>query len=128
VEDPDGANQSFAPVPGDGTVAVTFGTPQLTVDPAVGIDGFATEVCGYGFVPATLATLSWTKGIPFTTLVPVSSSGTFCASMLVLPGDVLGPRQVLATPSGGPGAAARYLVEAGPLAPKDSSGDPVDRS
>lgn len=50
-----------------------------------------TKVCGTGFVANATVALAWTVGIPATTVTRADAGGSFCAELLVLPGDQLGP-------------------------------------
>lgn len=67
----------------------------LVLDPPLGPTGFVTGAVGTGFVPGPV-TLAWVGGIGTTTTI-AGPDGTFSARVLVLPGDRLGPRALVAT-------------------------------
>jgi hypothetical protein len=109
---------------------VTGCTRSLTVDPAVLEPGQVTRVTGTGFAPGVPVTLTWQLpgGAPLLGTLTVTADGTGDISgfFLVMPGDVLGARQVLATQAGDTLTAAA-LVEAGPMQPSPG-GLLVDRA
>ncbi len=116
------------------------GVGILRVDPRVGPPGIVTIATGEGFPANAPVTLTWSVGITATALAPVftDSTGSFTAQVLVLPGDIAGPRKLRAvvTLSGvaAAPATAAFLVVAGTAAPpvsgliqvfRDSLGQPI---
>src|SRR5699024_4721858 len=78
--------------------------PELRLLPAVATPGEATLAYGVDFPPGARLDLVWSRGItPWTRPVTVAADGTVRTPMLVLPGDELGQRLLVATASGGPG-------------------------
>jgi hypothetical protein len=73
---------------------------SIKLRPTSGPPGTVTVVTGTGFAANTTITLAWSVGLtsnlPGT--ISTDSKGSFTAQMLVLPHDVLGPRQLKATP------------------------------
>jgi len=68
---------------------------QLTVNPAAGPTGSVPSVHGTGFAPGATVVLQWRPGVGSATVV-ADASGSFTVQMLVMPHDVIGPRQVVA--------------------------------
>ena len=116
------------------------GVGLLRVDPPVGPPGFVTIAIGEGFPANAPVTLTWSVGITPTPLAPLftDATGAFTAQVLVLPGDIVGPRKLRAvvTLSGVPAtpATAPFLVVAGTAVPpvsgliqafRDSLGQPI---
>jgi hypothetical protein len=99
------------------------GVGLLRLDPPLGPPGFVTIATGEGFPANAPVTLTWSVGITPTPLAPVftAATGAFTAQVLVLPGDVEGPRKLRAvvTLSGVPAtpATAPFLVVAGTAVP-----------
>jgi hypothetical protein len=108
---------------------VTDCTRSLTVDRAVLEPGQVTRVTGTGFAPGVPVTLTWQLpgGAPLlgTLTVTADGRGDISGFFLVIPGDVLGARQLLAAQAGDR-LTAGALVEAGPMQPSPG-GRPVDR-
>ncbi len=102
------------------TLQVTGCALALAVDPTVLEPGQLTKVTGTGFAPGTLVTLAWQQpgGAPLlgTATVTAAGDGSVSAFLLVMPGDLTGPRQVVAT-QGGLKLTADALVEAAPMQP-----------
>jgi hypothetical protein len=102
------------------TLQVTGCTLALAVDPTVLEPGQLTKVTGTGFAPGTPVTLAWQQpgGAPLlgTATVTAGGDGSISAFLLVMPGDLTGPRQVVATQSGLK-LTADALVEAAPMQP-----------
>lgn len=91
--------------------------PQMTLSPPVGPPGAVTIVAGKGFPPNTALTLAWKPGIGSTS-VTTDGTGAFSDHpQLIFPKDQLGPRALVATPSG---VTATFLVVPPPLSPGDS--------
>ncbi len=115
------ATTPTAPVPA--ALVGRGGVGSITVSPPVGPPGIVAIVTGAGFPPATPISLGWSAGITPTPLeaVVTDAKGGFVAQLLVMPGDVLGPRLVQAAPTGGPvavaPATARFLVVASTAGP-----------
>jgi len=99
---------------------VTGCTLALAVDPSVLEPGQLTKVTGTGFAPGTPVTLAWQQpgGVPLlgTATVTAGGDGSISAFLLVMPGDLTGPRQVVAT-QGGLKLTASALVGAAPMQP-----------
>jgi hypothetical protein len=102
------------------TLQVTGCTLALAVDPTVLEPGQLTKVTGTGFAPGTPVTLAWQQpgGTPLlgTATVTAAGDGSVSAFLLVMPGDLTGPRQVVAT-QGRLKLTADALVEAAPMQP-----------
>jgi hypothetical protein len=102
------------------TLQVTGCALALAVDPTVLEPGQLTKVTGTGFAPGTPVTLAWQQpgGAPLlgTATVTAGGDGSVSAFLLVMPGDLTGPRQVVAT-QGGLKLTASALVEAAPMQP-----------
>jgi hypothetical protein len=103
------------------------GAPKIVLSPTVGPTGIVTLVTGSGFVAGQPVTLTWSPGITPVPLTPVQAApdGTISAQVLVLPGDVLGPRTLSASSvvngTPGPPATAGFLVVAQTAQPPSSS-------
>jgi hypothetical protein len=108
---------------------VTGCTRSLSVDPAVLEPGQVTRVTGTGFAPGVPVVLTWQLpgGTPLlgTLTVTPGGGGNISGFFLVMPGDVLGQRQVVATQPGDK-LTAGALVQAGPMEPSPG-GQLVDR-
>jgi hypothetical protein len=105
---------------------VTGCKQALAIDPAVIQRGELTHVTGTGFAPGVPVTLTWQlpgSGRPLlgTLTVTAGPDGTITAFFLVMPGDLLGARQLVATQGaatqGGLKVTADALVEPGPMQP-----------
>jgi hypothetical protein len=105
---------------------VTACTQTLAIDPAVIRRGELTHVTGTGFAPGNPVTLTWQLhggGAPLlgTLTVTPGTDGSIAAFFLVMPGDLLGTRQVVATQGAGSQEALKLtadaLVEPGPMQP-----------
>lgn len=79
----------------------------LVLSPPLGPTGFVTGAVGTGFPPGPVE-LTWSGGIGTTTTI-AGPDGTFSSRVLVLPGDRLGPRALVAT-GGGTSTFAAFLV------------------
>jgi len=89
--------------------------PVLTVNPAIGPQGFVTQATGTGFPPGATVKLTWSAGISQTPgLVTVKPDGTIDAQVLIFHHDQVGPRALVATSvSGtrfGPVPSGQFLV------------------
>ncbi|MFI0940166.1 HYR domain-containing protein [Streptomyces sp. NPDC021020] len=83
------------------TATVRVLQPKLTVTPAVVRPGDVVVVRGTDFPPGTAVPLSWSRGITARTdPALVEPDGTFAAQVVVLPRDLLGARDLRATPTG----------------------------
>jgi hypothetical protein len=99
---------------------VTGCTSSLAVNPAVLEPGQVTRVTGTGFAPGVPVALTWQlpDGTPLlgTLTVTPGGGGNISGFFLVMPGDVLGQRQLVATQPGDR-LTAGALVQAGPMQP-----------
>jgi hypothetical protein len=104
---------------------VTGCKQTLAIDPTVIRRGELTHVTGTGFAPGIPVTLTWQLrgGAPLlgTLTLTAGSTGNIAAFFLVMPGDLLGARQLVATQGvatrGGLKLTADALVEPGPMQP-----------
>ena len=101
------------------TTSTTAPTAHLVVDPGLGPTGAVARVTGSGFAPGPV-TLSWQPGNGGTAAT-ADAAGTFQVYVLVLPKDIIGPRQLVATISGVIQATAPFLVVPGTVQPGDWS-------
>jgi uncharacterized repeat protein (TIGR01451 family) len=114
--DPDGGNNDAR-----GSATARF-VPRLFLSPAIGPPGFVTLALGEDFPPSTVVALSWSTGLGGAT-ARTSPRGRLRMPVLVFPGDLLGPRRLVATgKSSDPGlkykpVAARFLVVPGRFQP-----------
>ena len=69
--------------------------PQVTLDPPLGPAGSVTKVTGTGFRPEVEVSLRWEPGIG-QAKTATDTRGSFETFMLIMPGDRLGPRQLVA--------------------------------
>ena len=119
-----GADGVTAPPAMTAPLRVTGRPMTLAIDPAVLEPGELTQVTGTGFTPGTPVILSWQlpDGSPLlgTMSVAVGTGGTIGGFFLVMPNDLPGPRQLVAT-QGAAKVTANVLVDAAPTQP--SSGD-----
>jgi uncharacterized delta-60 repeat protein len=102
-------------------------TPAVSLNPAVGRAGQTTTAAGSGFPPGTTVTFDWSRGIDAVAPVTVGEDGSFTVNVLVLPSEILGTRELIATTAdlatGAPlTAAAPYLVAIGTSQPGDFVG------
>jgi len=75
--------------------------PKLTVTPAVARPGDVVVARGTDFPPGTAVLLSWSRGITaVSAAVLVAPDGTFETQVVILPKDLLGPRDLRARPTG----------------------------
>lgn len=125
AQQPVGPRQVAPPIPGGGQVRLEFAAPSLALTPALGRPRFTTQVAGSDFPPGATVSLAWSAGRGGTTLVVADAAGGFVAHVLVLPGDPLGPRQMVATTEGVSPVAADYVVVPNPLSPAGSDRTPV---
>lgn len=102
------------------TLQVTGCTLTLAIDPTVLEPGQLTKVTGTGFAPGAPVTLAWQQpgGAPLlgTATVTAGGDGGISAFFLVMPGDLSGARQLVAT-QGGLKLTADALVDPGPMQP-----------
>jgi hypothetical protein len=103
------------------TLQVTRCTGRLAVDPAVLQPGELTHVTGTGFAPGRPVTLSWQppsgkRPLLGTLTVTAGSDGSIGTLFLVLPNDMLGARQLVAT-QGAAKLTASAVVDPGPMQP-----------
>lgn len=104
------------PGPGPGPAGCTP-APVLLAQPPVAPLGFSTTVSGSGFCPGTV-TLSWSPGLG-TVTAAVDAGGTFRATMILFPKDIVGPRLLIATGAGGVSVQRPFLVVPSSLQPPD---------
>jgi hypothetical protein len=105
---------------------VTACQQTLAIDPAVIRRGELTHVTGTGFAPGIPVTLTWQRpgggaSLLGTLTVTAGTDGNIAAFFLVMPGDLLGARQLVATQGaatqGGIKLTADALVGPGPMQP-----------
>ncbi len=113
--------ESGRPVTATDCHAVTVRLPTLTVRPPLGTPGLVTQAVGVDFPPGTRVRLAWTVGVSETPgEVTVGPDGRFAAQVLVFHRDLLGRRELTATPLTGPAYApprSPFLVVARSLQP-----------
>lgn len=97
------------------TTSTTAPVGHLLVDPPLGPPGSVARVTGSGFSPGPV-TLSWTPGLG-STAATADATGTFQAYLLVMPKDVLGPRQLVAKVGPTIVATAPFLAVPGTVQP-----------
>jgi hypothetical protein len=102
-------------------LAVTGCAGRLAIDPAVLEPGELTHVTGTGFVAGQPVTLTWrlpNNGPRLLGTLTVAADGTghVATWFLVMPGDLLGQRQLVATQAGA-SVTANALVDGGPMQP-----------
>jgi hypothetical protein len=101
-------------------LAVTGCTMTLTLDPEVLQPGELTHVTGTGFGPASPVTLTWQlpggAALPGRLTVTAAADGSIGGFFMVLPDDVLGARNLVAT-QGAAKVARAAIVDAGPMQP-----------
>ncbi len=85
--------------------------PGIVAVPQVGEPGFVTSIRGHDFPPGVPVTLVWRPGITATAapVVP-AADGSFTAQLLILGGDQLGGRTVIASGAGFAPVSAPFLV------------------
>ena len=83
--------------------------PVLTCSPCIGPPGFVTQLNGTGYLPNAAVALRWAPGLG-DKAVMADGAGSFSTQMLVMPGDMPGPRQAVGEVGGGPSASADFLV------------------
>jgi hypothetical protein len=98
--------------------------PTLELDPPTGPPGFVTMAVGSGFPPGGIVGLAWSRGIT-PTLPPIvaDGDGRIRVQVLIFHHDVLGDRQLTASPAGGPTfnpAVAGFRVSTAPSQPPSS--------
>ncbi|MEV0679692.1 hypothetical protein AB0I60_24515 [Actinosynnema sp. NPDC050436] len=98
--------------------------PKVAVEPLVGPTGFVPRVTAGGLPPGAEVRLTWSQGISATPgTVTVRDDGTVDTGFLVFENDLVGPRELVATPAGGPGFApvrsTPFLVVQRTLQPPD---------
>lgn len=108
------------------TIDIPPPTPgaTLVVTPALGPTGFVAGAVGTGFPPGPVE-LTWSGGIG-TTMTIAGPDGTFSTRVLVLPGDRLGPRALVAT-GGGTSTFAAFLVVPSTVQPSGSDVNQINR-
>lgn len=87
------------------TVRLVGGASQvrLELDPPMGPPGFVTYAVGSGFPAGAQVALDWSIGIDERRApVVADADGAFRVPVLVFHNDVEGPRELVATPAGGP--------------------------
>lgn len=94
---------------------------KLSMNPGILIPGEATQVTGTGFVPGQPVTLTWRApggGPPLLgeQAVAADTGGGISTYFLVMPNDLPGPRQLVAT-QGKVSISANALVQGGPMEP-----------
>jgi hypothetical protein len=103
------------------SLQVTGCTLSLVIDPTVLEPGQVTKVTGTGFAPGVPVTLAWQQPGGAALLggqtITAGANGNLGGFVLVLPGDLTGARQLVATQPGGLKLTASALVEAGPMQP-----------
>jgi uncharacterized repeat protein (TIGR01451 family) len=93
--------------------------PRLVIAPSLGTPGSVATAIGTGFPPNAPVALRWRPGVGGL-LLTTSGGGTFRVSVLVFPRDVLGPRLLVASPTGNSsfGSVTQpFLVVPGTIAP-----------
>lgn len=95
--------------------------PELTIDPEVGPTRLVPVVSGEGFPPGESVPLRWRlpdgADLPGTAIARVRDDGTFDQQLLVLPKDLLGPREAVTSDERWGEATADYLVVPGTIDP-----------
>ena len=75
---------------------------QLDLDPPIGPPGIVTIVTGSGFPPGAGVVLSWSRGItPKLEPIVADAEGAFRVQVLVFHNDIVGARDLVATPADG---------------------------
>jgi hypothetical protein len=120
-----GPTKASGEIPGGGVATVNFGAPYLMVNPVDGPPGFTTTVSGTNFPSNARVTLTWSVGREAPVKVKTDPAGRFTAQVYVLPGDQLGPRDVLANSGGLPTVSVSYLVVPDSLIPGSTALPPV---
>lgn len=96
--------------------------PTLRLEPPIGPPGFVTTAVGTGFPPNGPVALAWEPGIisePWSKAV-ADAAGNFRVPVIIFHRDLLGPRELKATPTGAPASVnASFLVVPGPGQPRD---------
>jgi hypothetical protein len=105
-------------------LAVTGCAGRLAINPSVLQPGELTHVTGSGFVAGRPVTLTWRLphgGPPLLGRLPVTadSKGAIATWFMVMPGDLLGQRQLVATQAG-TSATANAVVDGGPMEPSSA--------
>ena len=122
---------SPSPTPPQSVPPPSHGTPKITANPTVLVDGTLTHVTGSGFVPSQPVTLTWqtlagaklsvcspnADNAPPLTADAKGAIDTFCYAV---PHEMLGAEQIVAV-QGTAHAAAPVVIEGGSMQP--SSGD-----
>lgn len=94
------------------------GQPILELLPAVGPPGFVTIAEGSGFPRRAEVTLAWDPGIGELEVI-ADAGGVFRTQVLIFPGDIQGPRVLVATGDGFTDVEAPFLVEPATIQPRD---------
>jgi hypothetical protein len=111
--DDDGEPPASLTVPVNATVP----TPTLVLSPPAGLPGEVTQASGTGFPAGVTITLTWRPGLG-TAAARTDAAGRFSAAMLIFPGDITGPRTLVAEAAGGKaGASAPFLADRPPAEP-----------
>ena len=102
-------------------LAVTGCAGRLAINPSVLQPGELTHVTGTGFVAGQPVTLTWRLphgGPPLLGRLPVTADGKggIAAWFMVMPGDLLGQRVLVATQAG-TSVTANAVVDGGPMEP-----------
>jgi Tol biopolymer transport system component len=96
---------------------------QLELDPPIGQPGIVTIATGSGFPPGVEVRLTWSRGItPKLPAIVADASGAFRVQVLVFHNDIVGQRDLVASPADGvsfPSFGAPFRVaEAGGQPPR----------
>ncbi len=94
------------------------GVATLELVPPVGPPGFVTIAVGSGFPRHTEVTLAWDPGIGEVE-VTTDADGAFRSQVLIFPGDIQGPRLLVATGGSFADVSAPFLVEPATIQPRD---------
>jgi hypothetical protein len=105
-------------------LTVTGCAGRLAINPSVLQPGELTHVTGTGFVAGQPVTLTWRLphgGPPLLGRLSVTADGKggIATWFMVMPGDLLGQRQLVATQAG-TSAAANAVVDGGPMEPSSA--------
>jgi len=115
-----GPGGATAPLSASAALRVTRCRLTLSIDPAVLEPGQVTEVTGTGFRPGAPVSLTWQRpgGAPLLGALTVSAGpgGGISGFFLVLPGDLPGPRQLVAS-QGAVTVSAGAIVDSSPMQP-----------
>ena len=104
---------------------------ELKLEPPVGRPGMVVIATGSGFPPETEVSLTWSRGVtPKLPTITTDAAGTFRVQVLVFHNDIVGGRDLIASPVGGTGfpsfEAPFLVVEAGSQPPRFIVRSPYD--